>query len=121
VEVVDELPVELFRILVREGRPMSFVAAPEMPEDEDDKLLVQPRDADGQGGTADRHVDTRLQTNLASARLQSRLLKTERDARTFIEEQGVNILYLALRGGRRLRAWRRGGRRAVREGGLQPA
>jgi very-short-patch-repair endonuclease len=96
VEVVDELPVELFRILVREGRPMSFVAAPEMPEDEDDKLLVQPRDADGQGGTADRHADTRLQTNLASARLQSRLLKTERDARTFIEEQGVNILYLAL-------------------------
>ena len=75
---------------------MSFVAAPEMPEDEDDKLLVQPRDADGQGGTADGHVDTRLQTNLASARLQSRLLKTERDARTFIEEQGVNILYLAL-------------------------
>jgi hypothetical protein len=96
VEVIDELPVELFRILVREGRPMSFVAAPEEPEDEDDKLLVQPRDEDGQGGTAERHVDTRLQTNLASARLQSRLLKTERDARTFIEEQGVNILYLAL-------------------------
>ncbi len=96
VEVVDELPVEVFRILVREGRPMSFVAAPEKPEDDDDKLLVQPRDEDGQGGAADRHVDTRLQTNLASARLQSRLLKTERDARTFIEEQGVNILYLAL-------------------------
>src|SRR5215203_4072016 len=96
VEVVDELPVEVFRILVRESRPMSFVAAPEKPEDEDDKLLVQPRDEDGQGGTADRHVDTRLQTNLTSAKLQSRLLKTERDARTFIEEQGVNILYLAL-------------------------
>jgi very-short-patch-repair endonuclease len=96
VEVVDELPVEVFRILVREGRPMSFVAAPEKPEDDDDKLLVQPRDEDGEGGTPDRHVDTRLQTNLASARLQSRLLKTERDARTFIEEQGVNILYLAL-------------------------
>ena len=94
--MVDELPVEVFRILVREGRPMSFVAAPEKPEDDDDKLLVQPRDEDGQGGTADRHVDTRLQTNLASARLQSRLRKTERDARTFIEEQGVNILYLAL-------------------------
>src|SRR5215208_6863909 len=96
VEVVDELPVELFHILVREGRPMSFVAAPEKPEDEDDKLLVQPRDDDGQGGIVARHVDTRLQTNLTSARLQSRLLKTERDARTFVEEQGVNILYLAL-------------------------
>src|SRR5215208_3447338 len=61
VEVVDELPTEVFRILVLEGRPMSFVAAPEKPEDDDDKLLVQPRDEDGQGGTADRHVDTRLQ------------------------------------------------------------
>ena len=29
VEVVDELPVEVFRILVRERRPMSFKAAPE--------------------------------------------------------------------------------------------
>src|SRR5829696_1501969 len=54
VQVVEELPVEVFRILVREGRPMSFVAAPEKPEDDDDKLLVQPRDEDGQGGTADR-------------------------------------------------------------------
>jgi Protein of unknown function (DUF4011) len=27
VEVVDELPAEVFRILVREGRPMSFEAA----------------------------------------------------------------------------------------------
>ena len=96
VEVVDELPTEVFRILVREGRPMSFEAAPEKSEGEEDELLVQPGDEDGQGGIAARHVDTRLQTNLTSARLQSRLLKTERDARTFIEEQGVNILYLAL-------------------------
>src|SRR5918995_254810 len=96
VEVVDELPAELFRILVREGRPMSFEAAPEKSDGEEDELLVQPGDEDGQGGIAARHVDTRLQTDLTSARLQSRLLKTERDARTFIEEQGVNILYLAL-------------------------
>jgi very-short-patch-repair endonuclease len=95
VKVIDELPAEIFRILVRDGRPMSFEAAPEKSEDEESELL-QPGDEDWQGGIMARHVDTRLQTNLTSARLQSRQLKTERDARTFIEEQGVNILYLAL-------------------------
>lgn len=75
---------------------MSFEAAPEKSEGEENELLFQPGDEDEQGGIVARHVDTRLQTNLTSARLQSRLLKTERDARTFIEEQGVNILYLAL-------------------------
>src|SRR5215218_528750 len=76
VEVVDELPAEVFRILVREGRPMSFEAAPEKSGGEEDELLVQPDDEEGQGGIAARHIDTRLQTTLASARLQSRLLKT---------------------------------------------
>jgi hypothetical protein len=98
VEVVDELPVEVFRILVREGRPMSFKAAPEGSEAEPEEagLLMQPGDEDSNGGPAARHTDHRLQTNLTSAKLQSRLIKTERDARTFIEEQGVNILYLVL-------------------------
>ena len=98
VEVVDELPAEVFRILVRERKAMSFGAAPEEAGDEpkEGQWLLQPGDEDGEGGPADRHVDTQLQTNLASARLQTRLVKTERDARTFVEEQGVNILYLAL-------------------------
>jgi hypothetical protein len=95
VEVVDELPAEVFRVLVREGRPMSFQAAPEKPEGEDGEILVQPGDEDGQGGTTARHTDLRLQTTLASAQLQSRLLKIERDARTFVEEQGVNTFILS--------------------------
>ncbi len=97
VEVVDELPKEVFRILVREQRPMIFGAAPEEGvETEDAGLLVQPGDEDGDGGSAARHMDLWLQTNLTSKELQSRLVKTERDARTFVEEQGVNVLYLAL-------------------------
>jgi hypothetical protein len=98
IEVVDELPVEVFRILVRERRPVSFKAAPERSDaqPEEGELLVQPGDENGTGGPAARHLDYQLQTNLTSARLQTRLIKTERDARTFVEEQGVNILYLAL-------------------------
>ena len=98
VEVVDELPAEVFRVLVRERKAMSFKAAPEETRNgsEEALWLAQPGDEDAQEGPAARHVDTQLQTNLGSAKLQSRLIKTERDARTFIEEQGVNILYLAL-------------------------
>ncbi len=45
---------------------------------------------------ANRHTDTRLQTRLTSKGLQKRLLKLYFDARTLEEEQGVNVLYLAL-------------------------
>ena len=41
-------------------------------------------------------TDTKLQTNEIEVNLQRRLLNTYYDARTSIEEQGVNILYLSL-------------------------
>ena len=43
-----------------------------------------------------RFTDTYLQTALTSKQLQTRLLATYYAARTSIEEQGVNTLYLAL-------------------------
>ena len=64
VEVVDELPAEVFRILVREGRPMSFEAVPESGGDGDGGLLAQPGDEDRQGGDAAMHTDTRLRVVL---------------------------------------------------------
>lgn len=97
VEVVDEIPVEVFRILVRERKSMSFAAVPESDDGEPvENGLVQPGDEAEKEGLAARHVDLQLQTNLTSVRLQSRLKKTEYDARSSIEEQGVNTLYLAL-------------------------
>src|SRR5215203_2003216 len=78
VQVVDELPAEVFRILVRERKAMSFKAAPEETGNgsEEALWLAQPGDEDAQEGPAARHVDTQLQTNLGSAKLQSRLIKT---------------------------------------------
>lgn len=98
VEVVDELPTEVFRILVRERKSMTFQAAPENSDSDagEGEILTQPGDEGDDGSPAARHVDLRLQTNVPSTKLQSRLLKTEHDARTFIEAQGVNTLYLAL-------------------------
>jgi very-short-patch-repair endonuclease/DNA polymerase III delta prime subunit len=112
VKVVDELSAEIYRILVTDGRTMSFDALPdkkveELAEREAEEggaadtvnwedLLAQPDEELADGQLADRHTDNKLQTNLVSEKLQTRLLSIHNDARTYLEEQGVNILYLAL-------------------------
>src|SRR3546814_15333778 len=59
--------------------------------------LAQPEDDETDDrGVAARHADTKLQTRLTPAGLQKRLLELYFDARTLEEEQGVNILFLAL-------------------------
>lgn len=148
VAVVDELPWEVFRMLVAEEKAMYFEAAPkpdsatvESPDSEAVATVEsgtqpggdppQPGDDPSQAGDdppqpggdpphsggddpppellamiaesepddnapADRHVDNRLQTAHDSVRLEVRLRNTMRHAASSIEEQGVNILYLAL-------------------------
>lgn len=112
VKVVDELSAEIIRILVAEGRSMSFDALPdkkveELVERENEEagnanavnwedLLAQPDEELAEGQLADRYTDNKLQTNMVSEKLQSRLLSIHNDARSYLEEQGVNILYLAL-------------------------
>ncbi len=106
VEIVDEKTAEIFRLLVREGRPFTFVAGraaragdeTEAGDDVDEiDDLAQPDDdeTDARGVSA-RHSDTRLQTRFTPKGLQKRLLELYHDARTLEEEQGVNILFLAL-------------------------
>jgi very-short-patch-repair endonuclease/RecA/RadA recombinase len=105
LEIVDEMPDQIYRILVAEGRSMSFLPAPEevRANGVEDGLYLElatvysrPEENDEAGGVAARHKDTRLQTPYASVRLQRRLLNTYYAARRSIEEQGVNTLYLAL-------------------------
>ena len=77
---------------------MSFLPAKEddvgTVGDNEQGLLFQPGDKDEEVATC--HADDKLQTHLTSERLQKKLLKLYYDARTYEEEQGVNILYLAL-------------------------
>jgi very-short-patch-repair endonuclease/DNA polymerase III delta prime subunit len=102
LEIVDELSQEVFRILVLEKRPMSFLPEKQSKDingqliSSEQTLLFQPEEELKETGLAPRHTDDRLQTQLTSEVLQKRLLKLFFDARTFEEEQGVNILYLAL-------------------------
>ena len=106
VEIVDEKTAEIFRLLVRDNRPFTFVAGKAAragdetePEEEAEEIadLAQPDDDDtDERGVNARHSDTRLQTRLTPKGLQKRLLELYHDARTLEEEQGVNILFLAL-------------------------
>jgi very-short-patch-repair endonuclease len=103
IEIVDEKTAETFRLLVKEGRVFTFLPGKaieteaEAEAEEEVADLDQPEgDGVDESGRHLRHVDTKLQTRLTSKGLQKRLLEMFYDARTLEEEQGVNILYLAL-------------------------
>ena len=93
LEIVDEIPAQVFRLLVQEARAMAFF--PRMDEEEDE-LTAQPQEITATETPAERHTDRRLQTDVSSDEVQSRLLATYYAANSFVQEQGVNILYLAL-------------------------
>lgn len=120
IELVDERSSEIFRLLVGEGKAFTFV--PGMPSrkvpadveqsdaaageaqaaaaEEDSDIIADlalPEDDEvDERGIAGRHSDTRLQTRFTPEGLQKRLLDLYFDARTLEDEQGVNVLYLAL-------------------------
>ena len=102
LEIVDELSDEIYRLLVGASRPFTFLAGKSAAGGDDDDAdeiidLAQPEDDYlDERGIANRHADTRLQTRLTPAGLQKKLLDLYGDARTLEEEQGVNILFLAL-------------------------
>lgn len=103
VDIVDEKSAEIFRILVSEGRTMTFLAGAKGRESEDSdetealvELGLPDDDEKDANGRFMRHGDTKLQTRMTPNGLQKRLLDLYFDARTLEEEQGVNILYLGL-------------------------
>src|SRR5688572_17044625 len=93
IEIVYEKTSEIFRILVREEKSLTFLSGTSSPG-EIEELLGQPENGDE--GPATRHTDLKLQTSYTSPQLQARLLGTFNAARTSLEEQGVNTLFMAL-------------------------
>lgn len=105
IEIVDEKAVEVFRLLTS-NRALSFLPGVQLSEedraelDPDDDItggIPQPGDDTvDDRGVASRHADLRLQTRLTSEGLQKRLFDVWYDAQTLEQEQGVNVLYLAI-------------------------
>ena len=105
IQIVDEKSEEVFRLLTA-GKALSFVAGVQLSEaeraelDPDDDVtggIPQPEDDTTDArGVATRHADLKLQTRLTSEGLQKRLFDIWYDAQTLEQEQGVNVLYLAI-------------------------
>ncbi len=107
ITVHDELSPQILGMLL-EKKELSFaplkggsdeeqLPGDEAILDEGGIVLTQPEDQElDANGLASRHTDSKLQTKLKSERLQKRLLEIYYEARTMLEEQGVNVLYLAL-------------------------
>jgi very-short-patch-repair endonuclease len=102
VRIHDELSEQVMRTLVSNGKAMSFDPAEEEDADDapdDSEVLPAPPsmdDAVNKQGVATRHTDDKLQTKLPPNKLFKRLLSLYYDARTAIQELGVNTLYLSL-------------------------
>lgn len=121
VTVVDELPVEIYKLLCQQGKSLRFSSigeSEEQPLDQDDVVtsglrklvnggeetdLFQPSDTElplfsayQQEKSAGKYTDELLQTNASQEQLDKSLRRIEEQARSIIEEQGVNALFLSL-------------------------
>lgn len=111
VHVRDEKSDHVFRLLVGEKRTFTFtpstdkrapaIAKLDAPQGNsvigvENENQQEPEESPDSSAPGRRHLDTKLQTSLSPDGLQRRLLSIYRDSKSMIQEQGVNILYLAL-------------------------
>lgn len=90
LDITDEKSCEIYRLLVEEGKTMAFLSEESqvpIPESETPEHLELLNRA---------YSDLKIQTRYIEKDLQERLLNTHLTAKTFIEERGVNTLFLAL-------------------------
>ncbi|MDQ3179975.1 MAG: DUF3320 domain-containing protein [Acidobacteriota bacterium] len=115
VTIIGELPTEIFRLLCREKKSLKFKSGDE-PQTLNDKetletdVLFDESDVETQTtknqlslytpyqaqNLSANHTDDILQTNASAEHLDKSLRRIEEQARTIIEEQGINALFLAL-------------------------
>jgi len=108
IDIIDEISENIYDILVNKVKIMKFLPLMVPTEESDDALLEMMKQEspdwskwfmEGEGEkvpNTGRYTDSNLQTNLSPVELHSRLLSLHNGARTYLEEQGVNVLYLAL-------------------------
>jgi very-short-patch-repair endonuclease len=92
LEIVTEIPSEVFRTLYLDEQPMGFLERNIQPENlvEIDYQFFH-RDPLSTG-----HHDRALQTSLSKTELNRQLTKIYRNSVEWIEERGINVLFLSL-------------------------
>ncbi|MCE7698746.1 MAG: DUF4011 domain-containing protein, partial [Methanobacterium paludis] len=112
IEVINEIPTEIYNLLVLEEKKMQFLPKSENKEDEVDENgnlnEVENSDLTEEETSAlwklpspnlevaDKYKDLFLQTGLKAEELQKRLFYINQQSKSMLEEQGYNILYLAI-------------------------
>ncbi|MEI7931645.1 MAG: DUF4011 domain-containing protein, partial [Alphaproteobacteria bacterium] len=94
LNVVNERTEDVYAILKTAARRMRFRALGKDRTDDPDGPVLAEEEVDIQ--VEARHQDAYLDTVLGPDSLQKRLLRLANEAKVAEEEQGVNILYLAL-------------------------
>lgn len=94
LNIINERSNDIFHIIRVSGKKMRFAGKGE-EEDSDagGVVLTEIQDNEFDEG---RYTDSVLETPLTPDALQKRLLKLFKDSKTAEEEQGINILYLAM-------------------------
>lgn len=96
LSIIDEISKEIYKILVVNERSMSFLPIPKGIESNEENISeILPELLEEKRG-ANRHSDNKLQTKLNQDQLDKKLLKINTEAETYYQEQGIDILYLAL-------------------------
>ncbi|MBK1617666.1 hypothetical protein CKO42_04205 [Lamprobacter modestohalophilus] len=100
LNIINEQADKVYEILHQRGRPMRFKASATEQIDESQVLnghaVALSEDTEEDTESEARFSGAFLKTELTVDALQKRLLGLYRDARTAEEEQGINILYLAI-------------------------
>ncbi len=111
LEIVDEKSAHVFDLLVNQEAKMSFLPIPEVYQkekeaDEQDRdytfaakeqVTLPPLDVYLQENVGNsRFIDKQLQTGLIPEKLDKSLLRIETEAHNLLQEQGIEVLYLAL-------------------------
>ena len=107
VRIIDEIPSEIFSTLVLGNSAMEFLAIPEPKSEEDSpesspkenaKIDFKAQDFEtyDKEGLEEKHKDKYLQTGLPKDRLAKNLFRIYSKAESVMEEQGYNVLFLAL-------------------------
>lgn len=98
LDIVEERSADVFDLLRISGKRMRFQPRDEEedPSEQEPLLLAVADDPQDPEDREAGYRDLLLETTLGPEALQRRLLRLFTDARTAEEEQGVNILYLAM-------------------------
>ena len=95
LDIIDEQSAKIFEMLVEQENTLSEDEGSFFQTDDESELPPLDLYLEQKKGAA-RFTDKYLQTGLVPAKLDKALLKLETEAHTMLQEQGVEVLYLAL-------------------------